>query len=233
MLDINKLTFEADGKKIIDEISLNIKEGETLVITGPNGSGKTSLMKLVMGIEEATSGEICFGPNKITNLPIDERARLGISYAFQRPVRIKGMTVRQFLNLSAKRELSDEELKEVINKVGLKADEYIEREIDDKLSGGEMKRIEIISTLLRDVKLNIFDEPEAGIDLWSFKNLISVFKDLKEKRNGTIVIVSHQERILDIADRIAVIRGGKLAEIGTREEIFPKLSEGESASFEG
>ncbi|MFM9412880.1 ABC transporter ATP-binding protein [Peptococcus simiae] len=227
MLELQNIGFGVPGKAdILKNINLTIKTGETVVVTGPNGGGKTSLAKVIAGVAEATAGRIILDGEDISDLNITDRARTGIAYAFQQPVRFKGLRTRDLLNLSAGRELSEEELADLLRRVGLQAKEYVDRSVDTKLSGGEIKRIEIAGVMARDAKLFVFDEPEAGIDLWSFNSLIDVFNDLRENRRQSTVIISHQERILEIADRIAVIVKGELAAFGPTAEILPRLAHG-------
>ena len=237
MLELKNLVFEVpadDGgtKRIIDDLSLTIPDDRFTVITGPNGGGKSTLAKLIMGIEEPTSGQILFNGEDITDKSITERARLGISYGFQQPARFRGMKVKKLLDIAAGKKLPMLACNEYLSKVGLCSASYLTREVDKSLSGGEVKRIEIATILARDPKLAIYDEPEAGIDLWSFTNLIDVFQSLRGKLNGTLLIISHQERILQIADEIVIISGGQLQEKGPAGEILPKLMEG-SASCGG
>ncbi len=223
MLELKNISYEAeDGKEILSDISLVIDDG-FVAITGPNGGGKSTLAKVIAGIYQPTSGQILLDGQDITNLSITERAKLGISYAFQQPVRFKGLRVRDVLKLAAGKETSMDEACHYLSEVGLCARDYIDRELNDSLSGGEMKRIEIATILARGTKMSIFDEPEAGIDLWSFQNLIHVFEKMHEQTKGNILIISHQERILNIADKIVYIKAGKLEKYGTREEILPTL----------
>ncbi len=226
MLELKNICFhvEEDGKKkeILKDISLEISE-KFVAITGPNGSGKSTLAKIIMGIYKPTSGRIIFDGEDITDLDITERANMGISFAFQQPVRFKGITVRQILSLSASKNLSVEEACGYLSEVGLCAKDYVYRELDETLSGGELKRIEIAMMLARGTKLSVLDEPEAGIDLWSFQNLIKVFENMNRKSQGSILTISHQERILDIADRIIVMENGEVGRIGTKDEILPEL----------
>lgn len=227
MLVLKNIKYEVDdetGKKtIIDDLSLNVEDGKFVVITGPNGGGKSTLAKLIMGINEISDGSIILDGEDISQKSITERANLGISFAFQQPVRFKGIKVIDMLRLASGKTLSVGEACEYLSKVGLCAKEYIDREINDSLSGGELKRIEIATVLARGTKYSIFDEPEAGIDLWSFQNLIQVFENIRKSIQGTVLIISHQERILEIADEIVVIQDGKVREQGPREAILPKL----------
>lgn len=227
MLELKNIKYEVDdetGKKtIIDDLSLNVEDGKFVVITGPNGGGKSTLAKLIMGINEISDGSIILDGEDISQKSITERANLGISFAFQQPVRFKGIKVIDMLRLASGKTLSVGEACEYLSKVGLCAKEYIDREINDSLSGGELKRIEIATVLARGTKYSIFDEPEAGIDLWSFQNLIQVFENIRKSIQGTVLIISHQERILEIADEIVVIQDGKVREQGPREDILPKL----------
>lgn len=227
MLKLENVCYfvEESGKKkdILKDINLEIEAGETVVVTGHNGSGKTSLMKVIMGIYPVSSGKIYFNNVDITNMSITDRAKLGMAYAFQTPVRFKGLKVRDLITTAQKTNSVVMEVCNYLSKVGLCARDYIDRELDDKLSGGELKRIEIATTLARGAKLNIFDEPEAGIDLWSFDGLISAFDENKKKFGGTNIIISHQEKILEIADKILVLNGTRIEKFGTRSEILPSI----------
>lgn len=229
MLTLEHLAWSLpDGTDIVKDVSLTAKDGKLVVVTGPNGGGKTSLAKLVAGLHTQTSGKIIFNGKDISNLNITERARLGIAYAFQQPVRFKGLTVRDLLEIAAGHELSEDELCDLLGRVGLCADEYIGRELDSGLSGGEMKRVEIASVLARRAPLCIFDEPEAGIDLWSFARLVETFQDLRATRQSTLLVISHQERILSIADEIVVIADGRVRQAGPASLILPMLLADES-----
>jgi Fe-S cluster assembly ATP-binding protein len=220
MLELKNICFERDNKKILDNVSLTIDTDKFVVITGPNGSGKSTLVKIIMGIEKPDSGKILLEGKDITELPINERAKLGMAFAFQQPVRFKGITVFDLLKLSAEKEINKAGACEILSKVGLCAKEYVDREINSSLSGGEIKRIEIASVAVRNSKFTIFDEPEAGIDLWSFQSLIKVFEDMRKIVKGTTLIISHQERILNIADQVILIKNGKIDQIGTKEEVL-------------
>ena len=227
MLQLQDIAWGApDGERILKGVSLTVPDDTLMVITGPNGGGKTTLAKVIAGLERPESGRILLDGEDITDLNVTERAKRGVSYAFQQPVRFKGLVVRQLLELAAGEKLSEAKLCDVLSQVGLCAREYIDREVNATLSGGEIKRIEIATVLLRHSRLSIFDEPEAGIDLWSFNNLITVFQSLRSTLHGSMVIISHQERILQIADEIAVISGGELTHQGKAEEILPELMRG-------
>ena len=227
MLTLENLTFDVNddegGKGIIKDLNLTIGDGKFVVITGPNGGGKSPTAKLIMGIEKPTSGRILFDGQDITDMNITDRANLGISFAFQQPVRFKGVQVLDLIRLAAKKKLSVTDACQYLSEVGLCAKDYINREVNASLSGGELKRIEIASVLARASKLSVFDEPEAGIDLWSFQNLIQVFERMRKNTNGSILIISHQERILNIADEIVVIADGKIVNHGSRDEIMPQI----------
>ena len=227
MLQLQDIAWSApDGERILKGVSLTVPDDTLMVITGPNGGGKTTLAKVIAGLERPESGRILLDGEDITDLNVTERAKRGVSYAFQQPVRFKGLVVRQLLELAAGEKLSEAKLCDVLSQVGLCAREYIDREVNATLSGGEIKRIEIATVLLRHSRLSIFDEPEAGIDLWSFNNLITVFQSLRSTLHGSMVIISHQERILQIADEIAVISDGELTHQGKAQEILPELMRG-------
>ena len=220
MLELKDVCFTRDNKKILNNINLTIDTNKFIAITGPNGSGKSTLVKMIMGIEKPDSGKIIFDGKDITTLEINERAKMGISFAFQQPVKFKGITVYDLLKIASKRNITKKEACEVLSQVGLCANEYVDREVNGSLSGGELKRIEIATVVLRNSKLTIFDEPEAGIDLWSFNNLIEVFEHMRELVNGTTLIISHQERILNIADEVVLMKRGKIEKIGNSKEIL-------------
>lgn len=228
MLEIKNITFTVDDdgeeKKIIRDLSLTIENGKFVVITGPNGSGKSTLARIIMGIERPSAGKIYFDGVDITDLGITERAKLGISFAFQQPVRFKGIKVHDLLRLSSGKELSVGDACTYLSEVGLCARDYINREINSSLSGGELKRIEIATLLARSTKLSVFDEPEAGIDLWSFQNLIRIFENMRNDiKDSSIVIISHQERILNIADQIVLLADGEIKKTGKADEVLPEL----------
>lgn len=227
MLQVEHLSYdvqdEAGQPEILSDVSFSVEDGEMLVITGPNGGGKSTLAKVLMGINKETQGRILLNGQDITGLSVDERAKAGIGFAFQQPPRFKGMTVRRLLNLAAGRMLSEDECCGLLSSVGLCAMEYIDREADATLSGGEMKRIEIATVLAKQHELCIFDEPEAGIDLWSFSMLIKRFEKLHKEKKESLILISHQERIIRMADRIMVLSDGKVSSIGTAQEIMPQL----------
>jgi Fe-S cluster assembly ATP-binding protein len=223
MLEFQNVSYRTeDGKEIIHDVSLQIQD-RFVAITGPNGGGKSTLAKVIAGIIRPTSGRIFLNGEDITDLSITERAKAGISFAFQQPVRFKGITVNDLITLAAGKKLSIAEACSYLSEVGLCARDYIHREVDGSLSGGELKRIEIATVLARGTALSVFDEPEAGIDLWSFGNLINVFEKMHDRTRGSILIISHQERILNIADQIVVVAEGKLVKVGNREEVLPEL----------
>ncbi|MEE1053026.1 MAG: ATP-binding cassette domain-containing protein [Acutalibacteraceae bacterium] len=226
MLQLKNISFSAENedgvKEILKEITMDIDDG-FLAITGPNGGGKSTLAKIIAGILKPTSGKILLDGEDITDLSITERAQKGISFAFQQPVRFKGITVNDLIRLASGKDISMSEACDYLSQVGLCARDYINREVNASLSGGELKRIEIATVLARGTKVSIFDEPEAGIDLWSFGNLINVFEKMRETLGGTIIIISHQERILNTADKVAVLSAGELKSYGKREDILPEL----------
>ena len=223
MLEFRNVSYETpEGKVILRDVSLKIDD-RFVAVTGPNGSGKSTMAKLIAGIYTPTSGQILLDGVDITNLSITERAKNGVSFAFQQPVRFKGITVKELISIASGKNISVAEACAYLSEVGLCAKDYVNREVDSSLSGGELKRIEIAMINARGTKFSVFDEPEAGIDLWSFNNLIQVFRNMYEKTKGTILIISHQERILDIADKIIVIADGRVAAYGTKNEILPEL----------
>ena len=223
MLEFKNVSYETpEGKVILRNVSIKIDD-RFVAVTGPNGSGKSTMAKLIAGIYTPTSGQILLDGVDITNMSITERAKGGISFAFQQPVRFKGITVKELISIASGKNISVAEACSYLSEVGLCAKDYVNREVDGSLSGGELKRIEIAMINARGTKLSVFDEPEAGIDLWSFNNLIQVFRNMYEKTKGTILIISHQERILNIADRIIVIADGKILQDGKREDILPSL----------
>ena len=226
MLELKNVTFEVTDestqKEIIKDISIRFDE-RFIALTGPNGGGKSTLAKLIAGIIKPTSGKIYLDGADITDLNITERAKCGISYAFQQPVKFKGITVRELIRLASGRDITTTDACTYLSEVGLCARDYINREVNASLSGGELKRIEIAMIIARGTKISVFDEPEAGIDLWSFQNLIQVFENMHEKIHGNIIIISHQERILNIADKIVVIANGMVKAEGKKDEILPEL----------
>lgn len=230
MLELKNVSFEVsegtNDKGILKNINLNIDDKKFLAITGPNGGGKSTLAKLIAGIYKPTSGQIFFNGTDITDMSITERAKMGISFAFQQPVRFKGIKVKDLIKLAAGDGISVKGACEYLSEVGLCARDYINRDVDGSLSGGELKRIEIATIIARGTKLSVFDEPEAGIDLWSFKNLIQVFEKMHKEHEASIIIISHQERILNIADEIVVLANGELKAQGKKDEILPELLNG-------
>ncbi len=226
MLELQHISYnveqDGDNKGILHDIDLTISE-RFVAITGPNGGGKSTLAKVIAGILTPTQGRILFNGEDITELSITDRARKGISFAFQQPVRFKGLTVKDLITLASGKDIGVPEACNYLSEVGLCAKDYIDREVDASLSGGELKRIEIATIMARGTALSVFDEPEAGIDLWSFSNLIQVFEQLHKKINGSILIISHQERILNIADRIIVLADGRVVNDGPRKDILPTL----------
>lgn len=228
MLRVENLTFdvleEGNKKNILGNVSFQVEKGELLIITGPNGSGKSTLAKVLMGIEKASGGKIYLEDADITEASIDERAKAGMGYAFQQPARFKGMTVEKLLCLAAGRKLPEKECCDLLSGVGLCAREYLGRQADATLSGGEMKRIEIATVLAKGHKICIFDEPEAGIDLWSFSMLVKRFEEIRKDKEQSIIIISHQERLIEMADRIMLLKDGEIDCIGSKEEVLPRLS---------
>lgn len=230
MLELQNISYTVldennNKKEILKNVSVKISEN-FVAVTGPNGGGKSTLAKIISGIYTPTSGKILLDGEDITNLSITERAKKGISFAFQQPVRFKGITVKDLVSLAAGKDLTVAEVCDYLSEVGLCARDYVNREVNASLSGGELKRIEIAMIIARGTKFSVFDEPEAGIDLWSFSNLIQVFENMHKKINGTILIISHQERILDIADKILVIADGRVADFGVKNQILPELLSG-------
>ena len=227
MLELKNVCFDVKTDKgekvIVSDVNLTIGDNKFVVITGPNGGGKSTLAKIIMGIEKVTSGQILFDGIDITNMSITQRADLGISFAFQQPVKFKGIYVIDLLRIAAKKEISVSEACDYLSSVGLCAKDYINREVNGSLSGGELKRIEIATVIARGTKLSVFDEPEAGIDLWSFQNLIKIFENMRSNVKGSLLIISHQERILNIADEIILISDGKVKKHGKKEEVLPEL----------
>lgn len=226
MLELKNISYEVEddqeSREILKDVSLAIDD-HFVAVTGPNGGGKSTLAKIIAGIITPSSGQIFLDGEEITGMDITQRARAGISYAFQQPVHFKGLTVKDLVSLAAGRTMSVSQICEILSEVGLCAKEYIDREINSSLSGGELKRIEIAMVIARGTKLSIFDEPEAGIDLWSFNSLIHVFEKMRREINGMILIISHQERILNVADRIVLISDGTVSAVGSKEEMIPKL----------
>ena len=228
MLELKNLSFSVDDggsqKEILHNLNLSVDNGKFVVITGPNGSGKSTLARIIMGIEKPTKGQILFDGQDITELGITERAKRGISFAFQQPVRFKGIRVIDLLRLASGKQLGISEACDYLSEVGLCARDYIDREVNSSLSGGELKRIEIATLLARQTKLSFFDEPEAGIDLWSFQNLIRIFENMRrEIKDSSIIIISHQERILNIADEIILLANGTIKQTGAADEVLPSL----------
>lgn len=223
MIELKNISFIKDNKKILDNINLKLDDTKFYALTGPNGSGKSTLAKIIMGLIEPTSGSILYNGEDITNKNIAERANMGIAFAFQQPVKFKGITVFDLLKFAMNKDINRMDACKYLAKVGLCAKDYVDREIDSSLSGGELKRIEIASILARNPKVAIFDEPEAGIDLWSFKALNNIFKELEKTNNGVTLVITHQERILDIADEIILLENGKINKIGSKDEMMPLI----------
>ena len=233
MLELRNVSFQVSedstDKEILKNVSFTLEDNKFVAITGPNGGGKSTLARMIAGIIKPVSGSILLDGQDITNLSVTERARLGISYAFQQPVRFKGITVLNLLRLAAGKRLSAADACQYLSEVGLCAKDYINREVNASLSGGEIKRIEIATVMARGTKISVFDEPEAGIDLWSFQNLIQVFEKMHDQKHGSILIISHQERILKTADEILVIADGEVSGFGSRDEILPSLLNSDNA----
>ena len=223
MLELKDISFKRDNKIILDHINLTLEDNLFYCITGPNGSGKSTLAKIIMGLVTADSGSILYNGQDITSLSVDERAKLGIGFAFQTPITFKGLTVYDILKIATRRELNKKDACDILSKVGLCAKEYIDRELNNSLSGGELKRIEIATIIARCPNISIFDEPEAGIDLWSFKYLTGIFKEIGTKKKGTTIVISHQERILDIADVIILLEAGKIKDVRTKDTLLTGL----------
>lgn len=227
MLELKNISFTvndgANDLDIVNDVTLTVPDGKFIVITGPNGGGKSTLARLIMGIEQPTSGKIIFNGTDITDKSVTERAKMGVGYAFQQPPRFKGLTVRSLLSLAHGSELPEDQCCSYLTKVGLCSRDYLNREVDSSLSGGEVKRIEIATLMARDLSLAIYDEPEAGIDLWSFTMLVESFKAMMSDRKESIIIISHQERIMQLADEIVVIADGRIKTQGPKDEVFPRL----------
>lgn len=225
MLSLKNIAWTApDGREVLRDVNLTVDNGKTVVITGPNGSGKTTLARIIAGIEKPLSGSIALDGEDITALDVTERAKKGVSYAFQQPVRFKGITVRRLIETASDNSMSEQGLCSILSNVGLCARDYMDREVNATLSGGEIKRIEIATVLARHTRLSVFDEPEAGIDLWSFKNLIQIFNEMRAELKGSLVIISHQERILKIADEIVLLANGTVKAQGARDEMLKRVA---------
>ena len=231
MLRLENISWSTpDGVDVLRNLNLTVPDGKLVVITGPNGGGKTTLAKIIAGIYRQESGRIYFNQEDITDADITERAKMGISFAFQQPVRFKGITVRKLIELAAGSKMTLADVCNIMSKVGLCVEEYIDREVNATLSGGEMKRIEIATVLARRTSLTLFDEPEAGIDLWSFTSLIKTFEDMRKELNGSIIIISHQERILNIADEIIFVADGNIKAQGTPQKMMKRLAENDAVT---
>ena len=230
MLEFRNVSYSVADKEILKNVNL-VLDDRFIAITGPNGSGKSTVAKLIAGIIKPTEGRIFMNGEDITDMSITERARSGISFAFQQPVRFKGIKVKDLISLAAGKSTTISEACSYLSEVGLCAKDYVNREVDGSLSGGELKRIEIAMINARGTRISVFDEPEAGIDLWSFNNLIEVFEKMHERTNGMIIIISHQERILNIADKIVVLANGGVADYGNKNDVFPKLMDVRSGCY--
>lgn len=224
MLELKNICFTRDNKEILKNVDMNFESGKLIAITGPNGSGKSTLVKVIMGIEKQDEGSIILNGQDISNKNITDRANLGISFAFQQPVKFKGITVYDLIRFASGKNITKAEACDALSAVGLCAKEYVNREVNSSLSGGELKRIEIATVFVRNSEIIILDEPEAGIDLWSFNNLINIFEDMKKKSNGTIIIISHQERILNIADNIILMNNGKVEKTGLFTDLVDNMN---------
>ena len=224
MIKLENICFTRDNKKILDNVNLTLDDNKFYVITGPNGSGKSTLAKILMGIIKPDSGRILVDNIDITNKSVTERSKLGIGFAFQTPVCFKGITVYDLLKIAMYKELTKNEACKILSEVGLCAKEYVDREVNHSLSGGELKRIEIATILAKESKISIFDEPEAGIDLWSFNSLNKVFKNIQENNDATTLVISHQEKILDIADEIILMENGTIKKVGSKEEVISNIN---------
>ena len=226
MLELIDICFTRDNKKILDHINLSFNDNKFYVITGPNGSGKSTLAKIIMGIEKPDSGRILFNGEDITDLDITKRAKLGIGYTFQQPVNFKGIKVYDLLKYAVGLNISRDDALNLLKVVGITSSTYLDRELNNSLSGGELKRIEIASVLARKPLLGIFDEPEAGIDLWSFQSLAEIFKEIESSKRATTIVISHQERILSIANQIIILSNGKVKNIGPAKEMLEEILNG-------
>lgn len=227
MLELKNCSFRVEDTQgrsdIVKDVSFTVDDGKFVVITGQNGGGKSTIARLIMGIEQPTSGSILFGGQDITHMSVTERARLGIGYAFQQPPRFKGLTVRRLLSLAHGSDLPEDECCSYLTSVGLCSKDYLNREVDSSLSGGELKRIEIATLMARELSLAIYDEPEAGIDLWSFAMLVNSFRAMSKNRHRSVILISHQERIMSLADEIIVLNGGEITRMGPRDEVFSDI----------
>lgn len=224
MIELIDIYFERDNKIILNNINLKLEKNKFYSLTGPNGSGKSTLAKVIMGLIVPDKGKILYNDEDITNKSIDERAKMGIGFAFQTPVCFKGITVYDLLNIASNKTITKKEACDILSKVGLCALEYIDREVNKSLSGGELKRIEIATVIARNPKFAIFDEPEAGIDLWSFNNLNKVFKNIQESNDATTLVISHQEKILDLSDEIILMENGHIKKVGSKKDIISNIN---------